>query len=165
MSWAEAASNLGKSLPTLIFALVVFIIGIILVAKGKITFHGKGLTIGEKKESQELERKILKTQLEMGEASITEMIRGLPKEYQNYKGYYIGEKVYDKVVKWIALNNITKDDFYKSIKKEEIHNLVYNLMDKTKLNNPDFIMALDPAVDSLIDRLVDIRSFYEKGKK
>ena len=53
MSWAEAASNLGKSLPTLIFALVVFIIGIILVAKGKITFQGKGLTIDQKKESME----------------------------------------------------------------------------------------------------------------
>lgn len=165
MSWAEAAANLGKSLPTLIFAFAVFITGIILIATGKISFSGKGLSVGEQQKSQELERQILRAQLDIAESSTVEVIRQLPEAFQNYRGYYIAEKVFDRVARWITLNHLSKDTLYKNLKKEEIHSICFSLMDKDKVINPEFITALDKSVDALLDKLVDVRAYFEEKDK
>lgn len=164
MSWAEAASNLGKSLPTLIFALVVFIITIILVLTGKVSFKTKNLQVGQQA-SQDLERQILRAQMDICESSTVEIIRQLPEELQNYRGYYIAERCGDRVARWISLNHLSKDSLYKNLKKEEIHAVCFSLMDREKVVNPDFMTALDKAVDTLIDKLVDIRIYFEEKSK
>ena len=167
MSWAEAASNLGKSLPTLIFALVVFIITIILVLTGKVSFKTKNLQVGGQA-SQDLERQILRAQLDIAESATVDVIRQLPEDFANYRGYYIAEKVFDRVARWITLNHLSKDTLYKNMKKDEIHSICFSLMDKDKVVNPEFVAALDRSVDQLLDKLVDIRVYFEekeKGKK
>lgn len=165
MSWAAATQAMAQSIPTLIFALIIFLIIVILVVKGKISWKGKGLSVGEQQASQDLERQILRAQMDICESSTVEIIRQLPEELQNYRGYYIAERCGDRVARWISLNHLSKDSLYKNLKKEEIHAVCFSLMDREKAVSPDFITALDKAVDTLIDKLVDIRVYFEEKSK
>lgn len=164
MSWAAATQAMAQSIPTLVFALIIFLIIVILVAKGKVSWKGKGLTVG-RRESQDLERQILRAQLDIAESSTVEIIRQLPEELQNYRGYYVAERCNDRVARWISLNHLSKDPLYKSVKKEEIHAVCFSLMDREKVVNPEFVAALDKSVDALIDKLVDIRVYFEQKFK
>lgn len=162
MSWAEAAANLGKSLPTLIFALVVFLIFIILVVKGKISFQGKGLTVGQK--SQELERTIIRAQIEVAEASSEKLIKLLPSDLQNWRGKYISEKCFDEMIKAVYLNHIEDTEVYISIKQDTIKRLVLQLSDSEYFKTAEAEQLLDKEVERLIKKFVAIRKFYEEKR-
>lgn len=164
MSWASATQAMAQSIPTLIFALVVFVIIVILVLTGKVTWKGKGLTVGEKKDSQNLERTIIRAQIETAEAAAEKIIKMLPPELNNWRAKYCCERVFDETIKWIYLNHITNDDIYIELKQNTVKKIILRITDDEFFRTPEAEKMFDEEVAKLIKKFVEIRNFYTNRK-
>lgn len=164
MSWSDFGAAVVNSIPALIFCLIIFLILVILVITGKIKFQGKGLTVGEQKKNMDLERTIIRAQIETAEASAEKIIKLLPPELQNYRGKYISEKCFDVMIRAVYLNHIEDTPIYIGIKQDTIKRLVLQLSDAEFFKSHEAEEILDKEVERLIKKFVEIRQYYEKGK-
>lgn len=113
----------------------------------------------------ELERTIIRAQIEVAEASAEKLIKLLPQELQNWRGKYISEKCFDEMVKAVYLNHIEDTEIYIGIKQDTIKRLVLQLSESEFFKSAEAEQLLDKEVEKLIKRFVEIRNFYEKGNK
>lgn len=153
-------SNNGILIALLFLILIVLII--FCSRFGLIKIKTDKLTIG--RESSELERTIMRNQIEYVEMSIKAFEQRMPKPegYNVYRGKYITERAFDEIVKWIAFNHIRTDDHYIQIKQASIWNLVQSLTEKNEFQDDSFKESVDKFVVELIKNLVAIRKEYSK---
>lgn len=164
MSWAAFCEAVINSIPAMLFALIVFIVVVVLVVKGKIQFKGKGLTVGEQQKNMDLERTIIRAQIETAEAAAEKIIKMLPPELNNWRAKYCCERVFDETIKWIYLNHITNDDIYIELKQNTVKKIILRITDDEFFRTPEAEKMFDEEVAKLIKKFVEIRNFYSKVK-
>ena len=129
-----------------------------LVKKGIFSFRGKGLTVGI---SNEEELSIVRKQIEFCSADANNMLRDIMKivpentEINIYKAKYTIERVFDEMVKIVALNNITTDSTYIMLKQELIWSIVSNINPEPCWNNLESLVK--ERVANAIKTLYEIR--------
>ena len=129
-------SDTFGSMMTSICALIILLA--YLVKKGIFSFRGKGLTVGI---SNEEELSIVRKQIEFCSADTNNMLRDIMKvvpentEINIYKAKYTIERVFDEMVKIVALNNISTDSTYIMLKQELIWSIVSNINPEPIWNN------------------------------
>ena len=127
-----------------------------LVKKGIFSFRGKGLTVGI---SNEEELSIVRKQIEFCSADANNMLRDImkivPENTDIYKAKYTIERVFDELVKIVALNNITTDSTYIMLKQEVIWSIVSNINPEPTWNNLESMVK--ERVANAIKTLYEIR--------
>ena len=146
---------------TIVLCFLVFVltIGVILSKTGLLQIHTNAVQIG----AADRERNIIRQQVEWiklhcsgMEASMTK-----PENYNEWRGKYIAECVYDEYVDWITFNHLSLSDAYIEIKQDRIVNLVNKLTTKPEFHSEEFERELREDVRTCIEKLVQIRTIYK----
>lgn len=142
------------------FAAIVLLVVIAVLAigiwKGKISFKGKGLSVG----TADSEAKIRSMQQVYAKALFNGAINDLPKECEYYhKRFVIGECL-DEVERMIRENHITSDGCYIDTEFQIIYNIVlkYTTLDYFRSN--EFKCYLMELIKKLVEQLEKIRKQY-----
>lgn len=153
-----------KSIGILGTVLILLILIITLLAKtGLIKFKGKGLTIGY----DDKVRAIVRQQTEYCKAMVDTFITTVvDKEYEKtdkWKKRYIAELCNDVFVDAITFNHITRDTFYIENKTDKIFAIICKYSNLDCFKTKDFRLKIYEEVSKVINKMVDIKEYYEKG--
>lgn len=145
----------------LVFACFVIIVFIILSKSGFIDIHTKAVSIGAK----DNERQILLQQFEWIKLHLEGLENTMPKpsDYDDYRGRYVVERVYDEYVLWITQNHINTSEEYIEIKQGRVVDLVHSLTEKDYFHSSEFDDFLRDDTKQCIKKLVKIRECYKGG--
>ena len=131
-----------------------------LVKKGLISFKGKGLKVG----NSETERTIVRNQIMFVKTEISDFYNKIP----NFEGRddwrlkYIMEKCIDVFVDAISLNHITTEPVYLELKCRAVWDEVLQNADNDNILTEDFKKVVYDETKLIIEKLIDIREFYNK---
>lgn len=146
----------------LLLVAVIAVVGIYLIKKGKLSINTKHVNLGVK-EIREQEAYIRQMQWEFITSYIDGTRAKLPEEVRNTdKCKYILKCVCDIYESAVCINNIRKDQAYKDLKFDLLVSSVLKRTDKDWFKSEEFYALARSVNDRLIDKLVDIRSLYEK---
>lgn len=155
--WEHLGKILVSENAVLILIFVGFVVFLVInmVRSGDLRLNVRGVKIGK----DEVERAIIRNQIEYAHNCLVAFERGFdkPANYNEYKGKYIFELVFDEVVKWIVFNHIEASQTYISIKVANIKNVILSHTDNEYFKNDDFDVRLYAYFDKLIRHLVEIR--------
>ena len=166
MEATQAVSQAAVTIPLanllVIAGVVVFVVVAVLFAikKGWISFKGKGLDVGY----SEIERKIIRQQMQLMHSEVDALVQVLPKDLEHYRTKYVLSKVKDCFEEMIIYNHITDDDEYIGLKQIEICNMVLKLTDHEYFRTPEFKEFAYKFIADVIKRFVRIRKYYQKNK-
>jgi hypothetical protein len=133
-----------------------------LLVKGNLlNIKTKAVKIG----GDETERAILRQQIEWTYNYVSGLY-GLILSKHPYldkmKIKYVLERVYDEIVVWITFNHITRSDMYLMVKTEKLKGLVSSMDVNETINSDEFKKQMGIWTKEIINRLVDIREYYNK---
>lgn len=159
--WKEIGQILMSPNATIILCFLVFfvLIGAVLSKTGLLNIKTDTLQIG----AATRERDILRNQIEWIKLHCEAMESELPKPegYDQWRGKYITERVYDEYVDWITFNHLSTSSSYVSIKQDRLIALVKKLTVKDIYKSPDFEEYLRNDTRECIEKLVQIRAIYK----
>lgn len=129
---------------------------------GLFRFNSDKLSIGY----QDKERTIIRQQIEFAENACMSFIiqQNIPEECDKYRMWFVNEKIYDEMIKWISFNHITTDDTYIEIKQNIILGIVATYTQKDFFKSEQFKEMCNKEVSRIIHKLVDIRKYYIKKR-
>ena len=132
----------------------------ILVKKGLISFKGKGLKVG----NSEVERTIIRNQIMFVKTEISDFYNRIP----NFEGRdewrlkYIMEKCLDVIVDAVSLNHLTLEPVYVDLKCRSVWDEVLQNADNTNILTDDFKKVVYDETKHIIEKLIEIREYYNK---
>ena len=140
------------------FTLVALILGVILSKSGLLNIHTKVVQIG----AADTEREVIRQQIQWIRLHCDGMEGQLakPDGYNEWRGRYIVERVFDEYVEWITFNHLSTDSAYIEIKQDRIVNLVGSLTEKQEFKDAGFEDFLKKDTKLAIEKLVQIRRVY-----
>lgn len=161
MEWLSNILTSGNGIPTMIFALIIVGVIVLGIKKGWFSFSGKGLKIG----NDDLERTIIRTQIEWAEADTMNMLRSLTEvpDMDIFKAKYTIERVLDELVKIIVLNHITLEPTYIKLKQDKVWSVVSTINPEPKWDNLESLVK--ERVENAIKSLYNIRKYYKDNNK
>lgn len=132
----------------------------ILVKKGLISFKGKGLKVG----NSEVERTIIRNQIVFVKTEISDFYNRIP----NFEGRdewrlkYTMEKCLDVIVDAISLNHLTLEPVYVDLKCRAVWDEVLQNADNVNILTDDFKKVVYDETKHIIEKLIEIREYYNK---
>lgn len=132
----------------------------ILVKKGLISFKGKGLKVG----NSEVERTVIRNQIMFVKTEISDFYNRIP----NFEGRdewrlkYIMEKCLDVVVDAISLNHLTLEPVYVDLKCRAVWDEVLQNAGNVNILTDDFKKVVYDETKHIIEKLIEIREYYNK---
>lgn len=172
----EAVASVINSSNFLYAAVTICVLVILLAVLGKrgfFAYQGKGLKIGR---SDNDARILIMQQVDYVESFLTEKRHELMNELMQYQVdfspvnlSYTFEKIYDKILYWLLVNNIRTDRTYVQSKASEARRIMYATLSELKsplINNEQFTGLMDRVtgeyVEELLKGLVQIKQEGEK---
>lgn len=151
-------STNGIILSVLLFA--IFILLLVSIKKGIISFKGFGVTVGI---NGEAERNIIRQQVEWTNIFLSSFVKDLSEPgLDEWRTKYVIERIYDEVVDWITFNHITDRGDYIRIKQDKVWYLIKSLTEKERFESPEFHNTVNEVVRVIITQLIKIREVYSK---
>lgn len=132
----------------------------VLAKKGLISFKGKGLKVG----NNDAERTIIRNQIMFVKTEISDFYNRVP----NFEGRdewrlrYIMEKCLDVLVDAISLNHVTLEPVYVDLKCRAVWDEILQNANNTDILTDDFKKVVYDEVKHIIEKLIEIREFYNK---
>lgn len=145
----------------LTFCMFVVIVGWILAKSGLLNVHTESVTIG----AANAEREIIRQQVEFARLHFEALEAQLDfkdDDYDEWRGKYVAERLYDEVVDWITFNHLNMSSAYIEVKQEKIIVLLHSLTDRDELRTPEFEQFLRDDTRETIEKLIQIRNVYKK---
>lgn len=132
----------------------------ILVKKGLISFKAKGLKVG----NSEVERTIIRNQIMFVKTEISDFYNRIPafEGRDEWRLKYIMEKCLDVIVDAVSLNHLTLEPVYVDLKCRAVWDEVLQNSDNTNILTDDFKKVVYDETKHIIEKLIDIREFYNK---
>ena len=160
MEWLASILNNPNSWKSFIFFFITFIILIILVKKGIISFKGKGLTVG----NNETERTIIRNQIMFVNTEISDFYSKIPffDGRDEWRLKFIMEKCLDVFVDAISLNHITLEPMYVELKCRAVWDEVLQNSDNPTILSDDFKKTIYDETKKILEKLISIREYYNK---
>lgn len=140
-----------------VFIIVLIIIGCVLLKKGYLSIKTKSVSLG----LRESERQIIRSQMMFIDSAIEEFYDKIPNfEGRNeYQLKYICELIIDSYYRAVALNHISKDPVYRSIKKGEVLKIILSNTSMPVFRDDHFKCEVEKEVDRVYDSLMEIRDY------
>ena len=141
-----------------ISALVILIA--VLVKKGLVSFKGKGLKVG----NNEVERTIIRNQIMFCKTEISDFYSRVPdfEGRDDWRLKYIMEKCLDVLIDAISLNHVTLEPIYVDLKCRAVWDEVLQNADNANILTDDFKKVVYDETKYIIEKLIEIREFYNK---
>lgn len=150
----------GNFLQVVLGIAALIVLFAFLAKKGLISFKGKGLKVG----NNDTERTIIRNQIMFCKTEISDFYNKIP----NFEGRddwrlkYIMEKCLDVFVDAISLNHITIEPVYMELKCRAVWDEVLQNADNANILSDDFKKVVYDETKLIIEKLIEIREFYNK---
>ena len=162
----EAISNVLTSsniIPIGVILILVILAMAILAKMGLVSFHGKGVSVG----NGDKERNIIRHQIDYAEGACTDFFIRLERKpgFEEWRAKYIMERAYDVLVRIISYNHIQIEDTYIELRQSEIWKTIQEYKesdDDPYYHSEEFKKIIYGEVKGVIEKLVKIREFYSK---
>jgi hypothetical protein len=162
----EAISNVLTSnniIPIGIILILVILTMAILARMGLVSFHGKGVSVG----NGDKEREIIRHQIDYAEGACTDFFIRVERKpsFEEWRAKYIMERAYDVLVRIISYNHIQVEDTYIELRQSEIWKTIQEHKlpsDDPYYSSDEFKKLIYNEVKGVIEKLVKIREFYSK---
>ena len=163
----EAISKLGTTPLTLLFAAGLIICIIVMIKKGIISFKGKGLTVGNSNDERDIERTIIRSQIQYVKSAVSDFYDDIPDfpERDEWRLKYICEKIVSVFIDIISFNHISKEKIYTEMKQASIWEVIINNTAASIMTSDDFKDIVYTKTAEILDKLISIREYYKKEKK
>ena len=132
----------------------------VLAKKGLISFKGKGLKVG----NNDAERTIIRNQIMFVKTEISDFYNRVP----NFEGRdewrlrYVMEKCLDVLVDAISLNHVTLEPVYVDLKCRAVWDEILQNVNNANVLTDDFKKVVYDEVKHIIEKLIEIREYYNK---
>lgn len=132
----------------------------ILAKKGLVSFKGHGLKVG----NNDTERTIIRNQIMFVKTEISDFYHKIPnfEGREEWRLKYIMEKCLDVLVDAISLNHLTLEPVYLELKCRAVWDEVLQNSDNTNILSDDFKKVVYDETRRIIEKLIEIREFYNK---
>ncbi len=141
------------------FLVFILILGVALSKTGLLSIHTEAVSVG----AADRERNIMRQQLEWARMHFQDMEQTMdkPSLYNEWRGKYIAERVFDEYVEWIAFNHFSKSPAYIEIKQDKIIALVRSLTILDYFHSEEFENYMREDTKRSILQLIKIREVYK----
>ena len=141
------------------FIIFILIVAVVLSKTGLLTIHTEAVSIG----AVSRERDVIRQQIEWARMHFSELEHSMtkPELYDEYRGKYVAERVYDEYVDWIMFNHFSKSPAYIEIKQDKIVALVRSLTVNDYFHTEEFEQFLREDTRKCIEKLIQIRNVYK----
>ena len=167
MEWLVNILNNPNSWKSFIFFFITLITLIILVKKGIISFKGKGLTVGNSDEERDIERTIIRSQIQYAQTAVGDFYSTIPywENRDEYRLRYIMELIIDCFVECAIFNHITTEKIYMELKQRKVWQCVIDHSESPNILTDDFKKAVYEETEHILDKFIEIREYYKKEEK
>ena len=163
----EAISKLGTTPLTLLFAAGLIICIIIMIKKGTISFKGKGLTVGNSNDERDIERTIIRSQIQYVKSAVSDFYDDIP-DFPNrdeWRLKYICERIVSVFTDFISFNHISKEKIYVQMKQASIWEVIINNTTAGIMTSDEFKDVVYAKTAEILDKLIEIREYYKNEEK
>ena len=163
----EAISKLGTTPLTLLFAAGLIICIIVMIKKGTISFKGKGLTVGNSNDERDIERTIIRSQIQYVKSAVSDFYDDIP-DFPNrdeWRLKYICERIVSVFTDFISFNHISKEKIYVQMKQASIWEVIINNTTAGIMTSDEFKDVVYAKTAEILDKLIEIREYYKNEEK
>lgn len=138
----------------------------ILVKKGLISFKGHGLKVGNG-DSRDIERNIIRSQMQYVKSAISDFYDDIP----NFEGRdewrlrFICEKIVSMFMDIISLNHISREHIYTEMKQASVWAVIVNNSESDAITSDKFKATVYSKTAEILDKLINIREYYNTEEK
>ena len=163
----EAISKLGTTPLTLLFAAGLIICIIVMIKKGIVSFKGKVLTVGNGNDERDIERTIIRSQIQYVKSAVSDFYDDIP-DFPNrdeWRLKYICERIISVFTNIISFNHISREKIYTEMKQSEIWAVIINNTASEIMTSDEFKNVVYTKTAEILDKLISIREYYKKEDK
>ena len=167
MEWLASILNNPNSWKSFIFFFITLITLIILVKKGIISFKGKGLTVGNNETERDIERTIIRSQIQYVKSAVSDFYDDIP-DFPNrdeWRLKYICERIISVFTDIISFNHISKEKIYTEMKQASIWAVIINNTAADIMTSDEFKDVVYAKTAEILDKLISIRDYYKNEEK
>ena len=167
MEWLASVLTSSNAIPIIIIVVLLVIIIAILAKKGIVSFKGKGLTVGNGNDERDIERTIIRSQIQYVKSAVSDFYDDIP----NFEGRdewrlkYICERIISVFTDIISFNHISKEKIYTEMKQASIWAVIINNTASDIMTSDDFKNVVYAKTEEILDKLISIREYYKMEKK
>ena len=167
MEWLASVLTSSNAIPIIIIVVLLVIIIAILAKKGIVSFKGKGLTVGNGNDERDIERTIIRSQIQYVKSAVSDFYDDIP-DFPNrdeWRLKYICERIISVFTNIISFNHISKEKIYTEMKQSEIWAVIINNTASEIMTSDEFKNVVYAKTAEILDKLISIREYYKKEKK
>ena len=167
MEWLASVLTSSNAIPIIIIVVLLVVIIAILAKKGIVSFKGKGLTVGNVNDERDIERTIIRSQIQYVKSAVSDFYDDIP----NFEGRdewrlrYICERIISVFTNIISFNHISKEKIYTEMKQSEIWAVIINNTTADIMTSDEFKNVVYAKTAEILDKLISIRDYYKNEEK
>ena len=167
MEWLASVLTSSNAIPIIIIVVLLVIIIAILAKKGIVSFKGKGLTVGNGNDERDIERTIIRSQIQYVKSAVSDFYDDIP-DFPNrdeWRLKYICERIISVFTNIISFNHISREKIYTEMKQSEIWAVIINNTASEIMTSDEFKNVVYAKTAEILDKLISIREYYKKEDK
>ena len=167
MEWLASVLTSNNAIPIIIIAVLLVVIIAILAKKGIVSFKGKGLTVGNGNDERDIERTIIRSQIQYVKSAVSDFYDDIPDfpERDEWRLKYICERIISVFTNIISFNHISREKIYTEMKQSEIWAVIINNTASEIMTSDEFKNVVYTKTAEILDKLISIREYYKKEDK
>ena len=167
MEWLASVLTSSNAIPIIIIIVLLVVIIAILAKKGIVSFKGKGLTLGNGNDERDIERTIIRSQIQYVKSAVSDFYDDIP-DFPNrdeWRLKYICERIISVFTNIISFNHISREKIYTEMKQSEIWAVIINNTASEIMTSDEFKNVVYAKTAEILDKLISIRDYYKKEEK
>ena len=167
MEWLASVLTSSNAIPIIIIVVLLVIIIAILAKKGIVSFKGKGLTVGNGNDERDIERTIIRSQIQYVKSAVSDFYDDIP-DFPNrdeWRLKYICERIISVFTNIISFNHISREKIYTEMKQSEIWAVIINNTTADIMTSDEFKDVVYTKTAEILDKLISIRDYYKMENK
>ena len=167
MEWLASVLTSSNAIPIIIIVVLLVIIIAVLAKKGIVSFKGKGLTVGNGNDERDIERTIIRSQIQYVKSAVSDFYDDIP-DFPNrdeWRLKYICERIISVFTNIISFNHISREKIYTEMKQSEIWAVIINNTASEIMTSDEFKNVVYTKTAEILDKLISIREYYKKEDK
>ena len=167
MEWLASVLTSSNAIPIIIIVVLLVVIIAILAKKGIVSFKGKGLTVGNGNDERDIERTIIRSQIQYVKSAVSDFYDDIP-DFPNrdeWRLRYICEKIISVFTDIISFNHISREKIYVQMKQASIWAVIINNTTADIMTSDEFKDTVYAKTAEILDKLIEIREYYKKEEK
>lgn len=166
MEWLASVLTSSNAIPIIIIIVLLVVIIAILAKKGIVSFKGKGLTVGNGNDERDIERTIIRSQIQYVKSAVSDFYDDIP-DFPNrdeWRLKYICERIISVFTNIISFNHISREKIYMEMKQSEIWAVIINNTASEIMTSDEFKNVVYTKTAEILDKLISIREYYKNEK-